>query len=486
MDSTEARSPAWKPVFLCHPAGLACGLAIENCALPNRLSLYLAGLLFPIYTRRHSCPAMASRYPSRGGRRNFNGPHHGRGRGRGRGVPRATVFEYGLHSPDGIKSLTQTRPQPPYPPFPDPDIEQRENAVLSSSRVSQSIQPRFPTRPGFGTRGREIVLWANYFELTGYGDLVLYRYSIAISADRSGKIPSKKLKRIVEILLVDHLGPHRPDVVTDYKSTILSKHALDVPERYDVVYRNEEEEHPPPRPTVYHVQLRQTAALSTSELLDYVTSTRSAEIFGSKEALVQALNIVIGHHPKAASSITSVGANTHYGLSSTDDRFDLGAGLQAIRGFFTSVRLATSRVLVNVQVKHTAFYAAGPLPGLMQAFVRENGQNKARLQRFLKGLSVSVTHLARRGGGGRVIPRIKRIAALANRDDGAQQQNPPIVPELGAGPMAVKFFLAGGPETNHGKDAAKGDSAPGAGQYVSVYDFFQRGESGLRFLPPDN
>jgi eukaryotic translation initiation factor 2C len=46
----------------------------------------------------------------------------------------------------------------------------------------------------------------------------------------------------------------------------------------------------------------------------------------------------------------------------------LSAGLEAIRGFFSSVRLATCRVLVNINVRHDAFYRADPLPSLMMSY----------------------------------------------------------------------------------------------------------------------
>ena len=89
--------------------------------------------------------------------------------------------------------------------------------------------------------------------------------------------------------------------------------------------------------------------------------------------IIQALNIVVGHHSKEASHIASVGANNRLDAAQSDTP-DLGAGLTALRGFFVSVRATTARVLVNVQVKHGAFYDDGPLDKLMQAFMLQNGQ----------------------------------------------------------------------------------------------------------------
>ncbi|ETN39977.1 uncharacterized protein HMPREF1541_04252 [Cyphellophora europaea CBS 101466] len=380
-----------------------------------------------------------------------------------------------------VNILTVPRPQPSYPALIDPVVEQKEDAIASGLKGLQPTEAQFPYRPGFGTRGKQIQLWTNYFELIHHGDLVLHRYAIAILPDRNGKTPAgRKLKRIIKILLEEHLGQYRPGIVTDYKSTILSKDALEVTGSYDVSYRGEEEEDPSPNQIIYQVTLHQNAVLSISELLDYVNSTDSTRLVGSKEELIQALNIVIGHCPKEEPSIVNIGANKHYGMLPPSDRFDLGAGLRAIRGFFTSVRLATARVLVNAQVKHAAFYTAGPLDGLMQSFIRENGQNKVKLLKFVTRLLVNVTHIVRRSSSGRAIPRIKVIAGLAKPADGAQQHKPPVVPEFGAGPKNVQFFLAGGqkqppkPKGGTSKGAVRGGAALGPGRYISVFDFFQQ------------
>jgi eukaryotic translation initiation factor 2C len=57
-----------------------------------------------------------------------------------------------------------------------------------------------------------------------------------------------------------------------------------------------------------------------------------------------------------------------FSLSQTTETADLGAGLEVIPGFFSSVRLATCRILVNINVRHDAFYRADPLPSLMMSY----------------------------------------------------------------------------------------------------------------------
>jgi hypothetical protein len=362
-------------------------------------------------------------------------------------------------------------------------IEDELQANIQRSKGSPALTNTFPERPGFGTKGKEILLWTNYFELTGYGNLLLYRYSINIPPIGSGKGPgAKKTRRLVQLLLEDHFSNHELDVVTDFKSNILSKVELDLQDHYRVPYRQEHEQEPGATAPVFQITLRHTATLSTSELLDYVTSTQSGALFGSKDELIQALNIVMGHHPKGAPDIASIGANKHYSNAATTERYHLGAGLQAVRGFFMSTRAATARILVNVQVKYGAFFEEGPLEGLINAFLTQNGNSKMKLEIFLKRLSVSVTHIQRKDKRGTIIPRIKQISGLASERDGQQQLHRPVVPSFGAGPKEVKFFLAGvdpGSQKQRQKPGGGSSSSSSAtqGKYVSVYDFFKQSET---------
>lgn len=57
----------------------------------------------------------------------------------------------------------------------------------------------------------------------------------------------------------------------------------------------------------------------------------------------------------------SVGANKHFSLEPNGmEKASLGNGLEVLRGFFISVRAATARVLLNVQVKYMACFKDVP------------------------------------------------------------------------------------------------------------------------------
>ena len=379
--------------------------------------------------------------------------------------------------------------------FPEPDkvTERIENKSAVEVKTSKRSETK-PQRPGYGVKGKEVVLWTNYFNLYANKDLELYRYSIEIVADGRGRVPvGKKAKRIIELLLEEHLIPQGYNVATDFKSNLISKEELDQQnEEFIVTYRFENEDVPAPNAAQYRCRIQFTGSLTLSELLNHLTSTQAGLMFGSKDEIIQALNIVLGHTPKADPSIATIAASRHFATSpSAQDRMSLGAGLQVIRGFFMSVRAATARVLVNVQVKNMAFYDEGPLDKLMMAYMSANGPNKVNLLKFVKRLSIDVTHIVKRNRQGQLIPRLKTVQGFATKDDGRNLARPPIVAQFGAGAKEVQFFLedssgasssqaapATGGGAKKGKKGVKAGPPPpsSAGRYISVFDFFKQSE----------
>ena len=360
-------------------------------------------------------------------------------------------------------------------------------ANLTLQKSAGGMEPRLPQRPGFGTKGKPIVLWANYFNMASLVSQTLYRYSIEVVATRDGKSPAgKKLKRLIQLFLDEHLTRHSHETATDFKSTVLSKTELDLDQAgYQVTYRSEAEDDPAPNAITYKIRLQSTGTITASDLMKYLTSSQAGQFFGSKDEIIQALNILIGHHPKVATDIASIGANKHFQPAApATETFSLGAGLIALRGFFVSVRAATARILVNVQVKHGAFFEAGPLEKLMYAFASQNGPNNVKLDSFLKKVFIDVIHIVKKNKGGNRVPRIKMIVSLARRDDGRGQSNPPIVSDFGAGSKDVKFFLTDSPQKSSlksqgGKGKQTAGKAASSGKYISVYDFFKQSKLSL-------
>jgi hypothetical protein len=215
-------------------------------------------------------------------------------------------------------------------------------------------------------------------------------------------------------------------------------------------------------------------------------------MLATKPELIAALNIIMGHHPKTSMDVVSVGANKHFGISSQlMERQDLSGGLEVLRGFFISVRAATARVLLNVQVKYVACYKAGSLAQTMEDFKNgaefryaHDGKKLYLLAKFLTRMRVIPNHIQRKSSSGKPRPaQPKTISGLAKREDGRSLENPPKVARDGAGPNDVQFFLrAPGQAVPKAPGASKKGKGPApagpaqAGKYVTVAQYFLDGK----------
>ncbi|KAF2008657.1 Piwi-domain-containing protein [Aaosphaeria arxii CBS 175.79] len=420
-------------------------------------------------------------FQPRGGGGGYYQSHGGGGGGRG--------FDKAVYS--GSKGVI---------PPPDDKVTRNENTLLPPNGTTPlslgglSVRENFPRRPAFGTRGTPVTLWANYFELMPASTLVLYRYDIAIAPTVAGR----KLSQVVSLLLeTAEMRPFKLHVVTDFKAILISRTKLPEDELIiDIPYQAEGEDEPQQGAATYTVRLRLTNILSVSELLRYLTSTNIGAHYDNTPEVVQALNIFLNHYAKSAGNLATIGSSKSFSLNSGSQATNLGAGLTAIRGFFSSIRVASSRILVNVNVSHGAFYEHGPLVRLMESYLHENRNNKAALGKFLQKVRIRYTHLPPvKNRAGVVIVRPRTIFGLATPYDGRGSDHSPRVKAYGAGAEDVEFWLEGKSKatssgSSGGKKGAKkgggGDAAKSAapGRYITVAKFFQE-EHGMRLKRSD-
>ncbi|KAF4120452.1 PAZ domain [Geosmithia morbida] len=418
----------------------------------------------------------------------------------------------------GADGVTKYSRPPGGVPVPDRTVTKIEDGLKTSmdmTKLSLKDKERLdmPTRPVYATGGRAVVLWANYVALEAPPKLTLHRYDISVTPEVTGK----KLTQVVRLLLeVPDLAALRDDVACDFKATLVSRRELPGPATdVTVRYRGEDEETARESAPEYRVRLRRYPnALTVSDLKAHLTSADLSAVYDDKLPMIQALNIFLNHYAKSSGNLATIGASKVFAMGSQSDTFDLGGCLTAVRGFFASVRAATGRILVNVNVSHGAFYNEGPLLQLFLTFGRQRGL--FRLESFIKGLRVRTTHLKeRKRSNGQVIPRVKTIFGLAGRNDGHGLAHPPRVKAMGAGAKDVEFWLdaqgqdtstpapapegadKGGPPgaaaPKKKKKAKGGTSAPapapaqgggGGGRYISVYDFFSN-TYGIQIANPE-
>ncbi|KAI4272374.1 MAG: hypothetical protein LQ337_005346 [Flavoplaca oasis] len=398
-------------------------------------------------------------------------------------------------------------------PRPKQEVTKAEDAQFKQLQAASSRKSsQHPPRPGYGLKGDEVTLRANFFEFVPPTNLILHRYAVSVvepqiinGQPQNKSVVGKKLKQVFRLLLeCQQLQDYHNDIVTDFKAQIISRVAFnsETLEAFplQIQYRAEFEDDARPNAPLLDISITRVGPLAVADLFEYLTSTNSWGTF-DKQPILQALNIFLGHYAKQCTDRTTIGGRSFIVHPHTQevDWAPLQGGLRAVRGFFSSLRFATSRILVNVNVTNAAFYNPTTLKKSMIAF---GTSDKGRLQSFLKRVRVQTSHLMpKENAAGQTIPVIKTIFALANTDDGRTddaQQPPPQVARFGAGPRDVKFWMADkedqqsktaslpgagkpgtgpgrnkpGTSTNKSKHEGPPASNPG-GRYISVDDYFQ-------------
>ncbi|KAH8725031.1 ribonuclease H-like domain-containing protein [Phaeosphaeriaceae sp. PMI808] len=240
--------------------------------------------------------------------------------------------------------------------------------------VTSSLDIKLPMRPGYGTNGKAIILYTNYFELKGINPKMdLYH----------NEIPKAKKKRLVEILLRTAPFAGLP-VASDWAQLLVTpqKVPIDKPrasfklewypadgEPLPAQNPNESERIKQSRRRNTHNALVELiGTVSVQELLKDLAQNTSN--YPLKLETIQALNVIMTHGPSSILNMAAAGGNKFYPFGSHPQVqcADLGGGLQALRGYFSSVRTSVNRILVNVNVATGAFYKPGPLLDVMREF----------------------------------------------------------------------------------------------------------------------
>lgn len=356
---------------------------------------------------------------------------------------------------------------------------------LAGALATTSVNQHMPARPGYGSQGKKVLVYANYHKVSVPKELTLTRYNVEVTPEVKGK----KLSRVFQLLLE---MPEFAGVATEWKSMIITQKPLSIPNDFTVQipYLAEGHDEPQAQAVTYTVRIVTPLTYSVSDLVHYLSSGNASSGFGPKAETIQVLNAVFGHYPQSHSGTVSAGQNRHFSIDRTPaNRHNiqvLGGGLESIRGFYQSVRTASAGILLNVNVTHGVFLQPDTLDRLYNQL---GSGNKLTLQKKLKLVRVNVTHLPakKHKTTGKNIPRVKTIFGLAHPQDGRSDAHPPQVTAFGAGPRDVKFWLSDSPPpATDTKPAAKGKGkgakpAPKASgpafptnTYMSVFDYFKR------------
>ncbi|KAK7433694.1 piwi domain-containing protein [Colletotrichum acutatum] len=464
-----------------------------------------------------------------GGGSGDRGQRGGRG-GRGGFVPRRDAFE---SEPCTFYGQGSVIPQP------DIEITALEDSLIKSYqskdqvlvkkmgvlKLTDSTVSLMPRRPAYGTKGKQVIVWANYFRVS-IEPAVLYRYTLEVrrgenanappddpkgkgkgkaqagGGDGSGShgplgtIPARKLKIILQHA-IEELQRLEPEAVlaTEFKSKLVSSSKLKLAKNPVIIkFRNENST----REELYNIKVvgENEAPLAAMDryLRTMVDPSDPDEAhFPRCEVSVDALNVVLGHSPRMNNQITAVGKGRFFpwGPGSATSRLGQQGPLTAIRGFFQSVRLGTGRTLLNVNVTHGVFKTDVRVSELCKWFGLDvfgtgniNTHNNARatlrtLSNFLAKTRVTVQF---RTADGKDVTTKRAIHSLACKNGLA---SPPVGSLVFfsqgfvyGGPREVKFHL----DPAEGQKTVLGKKPPGA-YSVEQYWQWKYGQAPDKSLP---
>lgn len=343
--------------------------------------------------------------------------------------------------------------------IPTPDLEitkkEDENILLAKEASTKTITQDLdlPLRPGYG--GRQFIMRTNYFQVTldTKKELVKYNVKIEPAPDSSARAlqNGRKRRHFYKILFRD-----QPDfqalghgIATDYANTLFTCGRLytkSLPSKeYLQVYRSEMEQRANQDSTAqsseqkYKVTVEYTGVVSSSELIRYVNSRPDdPSDFNSRLDAVQAMNIIVAGSPNKNEAIFQAGQNKffQYPTNVKNQQFDqvyqkynLDGGLIAVRGYYSSVRTSTSRILLNLNAQCSAFYPEINLRELMYVFVGKDDKDDENeipstsfqdLEEFIQRLRVRTEQITREG---KTVTREKTIRGFSHKYELVSDKN---------------------------------------------------------------
>ncbi|KAK1719176.1 piwi domain-containing protein [Colletotrichum lupini] len=343
----------------------------------------------------------------------------------------------------------------------DAQLFKKMSSMTLTEVNSAALMPR---RPAYGTKGKKVILWANYFHLTVNPDAV-WRYNLEVRKGETkekestpkgkgkGKekaqpggggsssggggsdgppssIPARKLKIILQAAL-EELKNLEPNAIlaTEFKSQLISLKKLKLAVNpIKVILRQENSD----RSESYLVKIVGETAAPLKEMKEYLQtmidkSDPDEANFPRFAASVDALGVILGYTARKNDQVTAIGKGRFFpwGQGSTSHQLGQQDPLTAIRGYFQSVKLGTGSMLLNVNVTHGVFKMPVSIRDLclwsqVDVFQRSPAdatRNITRLRALSKFLARTRVEIKFKDAKGQEITRKKTVLGLAYRGD---------------------------------------------------------------------
>lgn len=259
----------------------------------------------------------------------------------------------------------------------------------------------FPQRPEHGNLGKRINLFANHFKIDlPHGEV--YHYDVAIispSKKEEAKAPDqKKLRclstRINRLVIQNLVNRYRGELnrclpAFDGRKNLYTRRRLPFNERTFMVPFQEDD-----REQQFAVTIQYAATVN----LDALHAVYEGTVRIVPQEVIQALDIIMRHGPCV--TLTPVGRSMFMPPNQNDD-CSLGGGHEVWFGYYTSVRPAQWKPMLNVDRSATTFYENISVLEFVGKMVNErpdalkqlSASQCLKLSKELKDLKVRVMHL---------------------------------------------------------------------------------------------
>ncbi|KXN84381.1 Protein argonaute-2 [Leucoagaricus sp. SymC.cos] len=359
-----------------------------------------------------------SGFPNRG---RAGPPDRGRGgfSDRGRGGHSPASSDSGFRGRGGSRGGRGAPPSIYAPPGRSVQIDHRlrdtsQDKLVASFKNVKINDTDLPLRPDYGEEGRKIALRTNFFPIS-IPKGPFYEYKVTITPATSIRRVKRRILELAEDTQVWQ-ATLAGSVAHDHSEKMVSRKRLPQPLTIRVPFYDEDEDPPAPG-----AQPRKEYTLSINFVCELETDSLKRVIAGDPQyrtydimPIVSAFNLILAAYPsRSGGGGVTVGRNKFF-MPSTSPSQPLGGGLEAVRGFYSSVRTAHNQLMVNVNVCTTAFYKPGNLAEALNEFMRMSFS--ARATAFVKGLRVRATHLGYR----KTISKVTQYTANNYRFDSGE------------------------------------------------------------------
>ncbi|KAK4865201.1 hypothetical protein LT330_001824 [Penicillium expansum] len=408
--------------------------------------------------------------PIRGGRGGDRGGSRGRGDGgsSSRGSDRGYSGDRGRGSDRGGSRGGRGGSEPPSGMLTDPveapnaRVHALEDRYVVESAKARPESGSLARRPGYGTQGRPIVLRANFFLMEFKPNVKFHSYRLKIKPE-----PKKGQQMFVlqSMFRKYPLFNKGVGIATDGATEIVTTELFPNNREPFVCSMGGGSGQGSSKSKAYTGPWEATLTLESSfSPADMMTCLEDVSHRGEIEnesPCLRVLNILMSAYPYRDSSVAIIGKgrNKFFRMDRRKQSMEMRGGAEAVRGYYSSVRLGAGRIFLNLNVSHGAFFNECLLSDILIAFVQIYGNDRKLIGRFLKGLKVHALHLeARENGSGVKEKPVRTIFFVATPEDGCNGPNPPRVVREASSADNVQFWM--------------GDEKKG--KYVTVSEYFYK------------